>query len=189
MSNPDWLEDVASQETKGPVPAPAASHEIPEWLEDLRLWYGLEAPPPPPAAAPVLPPLPLAGPESWDIDVELLAECALRETGFDPRTGEIRDAKQFQKWKGQKIGSPATNGSLLESFHQARLAIDTWVDDDSRRAFVLHGDLKEIANSPEVVGILDHYASRDPVAREKLLRRLAFMVENRRKYYAALGTQ
>ena len=39
---PDWLGDVAKAESKGPAPVPVPSHESPEWLEDLRLWMGLE---------------------------------------------------------------------------------------------------------------------------------------------------
>jgi hypothetical protein len=39
---PDWLADVAAMERKGPVAPPSAADGIPEWLEDLRLWYGLE---------------------------------------------------------------------------------------------------------------------------------------------------
>jgi hypothetical protein len=40
---PDWVEDIAKLETRGPLPPLVASQETPEWLKDLRLWYGLEA--------------------------------------------------------------------------------------------------------------------------------------------------
>src|SRR5262245_47749493 len=36
---PDWLADVAAMESKGPFPLPSPTNEIPEWLEDLRLWF------------------------------------------------------------------------------------------------------------------------------------------------------
>src|SRR5436305_33109 len=39
---PDWLEDVAKVETKGPLPEIPPSPEPPQWLEDMRLWFGLE---------------------------------------------------------------------------------------------------------------------------------------------------
>ena len=39
---PDWLTDIAAAQTTGPSPGPAPSDEIPEWLEDLRLWVGLD---------------------------------------------------------------------------------------------------------------------------------------------------
>jgi hypothetical protein len=39
---PDWLADLAAVESKGALPGPLPSEEIPEWLEDLRLWVGLD---------------------------------------------------------------------------------------------------------------------------------------------------
>ena len=39
---PDWLADVVQTESKGPLAEPLPSNEIPEWLDDLRLWLGLE---------------------------------------------------------------------------------------------------------------------------------------------------
>lgn len=39
---PDWLGDVAMAESTGPQPAPVASDQTPEWLEDLRLWIALD---------------------------------------------------------------------------------------------------------------------------------------------------
>jgi hypothetical protein len=43
---PDWLADVGT-DGSGPMPAlisePQSNHENPEWLEDLRLWVGLES--------------------------------------------------------------------------------------------------------------------------------------------------
>ena len=39
---PDWLTDIAAAHTTGPLPGPAPSDEKPEWLEDLRLWVGLD---------------------------------------------------------------------------------------------------------------------------------------------------
>ena len=39
---PDWLTDVAAGQTTGPVPSLEPTDEIPEWLEDMRLWVGLD---------------------------------------------------------------------------------------------------------------------------------------------------
>jgi hypothetical protein len=39
---PDWLTDIAADQTAGPVPSLEPSDEIPEWLEDMRLWVGLD---------------------------------------------------------------------------------------------------------------------------------------------------
>ncbi|HZZ81773.1 MAG TPA: GYF domain-containing protein [Gemmataceae bacterium] len=40
---PDWLADVASVQSTGPIPGPSSDFEIPDWLEDLRLWIALGA--------------------------------------------------------------------------------------------------------------------------------------------------
>jgi hypothetical protein len=182
-ATPDWLDDVAALESSGPVPPPEVSHEIPDWLDDLRIWYELEAPPAPPPAAPAPatpPPLPAAP-----------ADKTVRETGFDPKTGRIHDANQFRRWLRQKDAARAqtggpTNLSLMEAFHQGRVAIDRWVDDEAHRHLVRHGELTEMENSAGVLDILDRFAGYGPVLRERLLQRLAFTVENRRKYYAAI---
>jgi hypothetical protein len=40
---PDWLADVAVAEDKMPSPEPLLRDEPPKWLDDLRLWVGLDA--------------------------------------------------------------------------------------------------------------------------------------------------
>jgi hypothetical protein len=173
MNKPDWLDDVALLETKGPEAPPAACHNLPDWLDDLRFWYGL---PPLSAAAP---------PSPKEAD-------ALKDMGIDARTGQIVDLKQFRQWQHKKVvGALAGTGqprlSLMEAFHRGRVAIDEWVDDDTHRDLILRGEMDEIRNSTGVVRILDQYAEYGPVMKEKLLQRLAFTVENRRKYNAAHG--
>jgi hypothetical protein len=195
LNLPDWVEDVARLETRGPVPPTAASHELPDWLEDLRIWYGLEEPvaspavPPVPtasAASPTLPALPPAG------EADTLAEKAVRETGFDPRTGRVLDPERFRQWQ-RASAAPAgaarrpSNVALMAAFHQARAAVNRWVDDDGHRDLVLRGDLDDMEDSNGIRAILDQYACYGPIMKEKLLKHLAFLVENRRKYYAAVG--
>jgi hypothetical protein len=194
---PDWLADVARLETRGPVPPPAAAESPPDWLEDLRLWYGLgevTAPSPPeqlgpPAAPQATPGAAGEGAPAVAVAGPATAE-ALRETGFDPHTGRITDPEQFEKWRqepaaaGGAAGAP-TNASLLEAFRDARVAVANWVDDESRRDLILRGDVEEILRHPELGALLRPFAGCGPVLREKVLRHAAFLVENRRKYYAA----
>jgi GYF domain 2 len=52
---PDWLDDVQAAERKGPLPGPASTSEVPDWLEDLRLWVGLELYDQPPQPSPAAP--------------------------------------------------------------------------------------------------------------------------------------
>jgi hypothetical protein len=77
--------------------------------------------------------------------------------------------------------------ALMAAFHQARAAVNRWVDDDGHRDLVLRGDLDDMEDSDGIRAILDQYACYGPIMKEKLLKHLAFLVENRRKYYAAVG--
>src|SRR6266404_7468259 len=43
---PDWLADVAAEEGAALAAAPSQAEELPEWLDDLRLWAELEIAPP-----------------------------------------------------------------------------------------------------------------------------------------------
>jgi hypothetical protein len=139
----------------------------------------------PPAAAPAKSKSrPLPAPS------DALAEKAVRETGFDPRTGQICDPVQFQKWKHDQATVTATaesttNASLMDGFRKGRLAVEQWVDEEHNHALVLHGSREEIQRNPEVVHILGEFTGYGPVMKEKLLSHLAFMVENHRKYFAA----
>ena len=270
-SIPDWLPDVASSGTTGPLPGPGPTHETPEWLEDLRLWVGLELyaarrqaeqdahparigplpdwlqgwltlekpptqrpePPPPgdrlpppvispppdkpapvtppsaapspaspsqwstqqpaplgPLSAPAAPPEPPAPPQARAAD--RIAESIRQESGFDIETGAILDRQKFEKWKREQARSAAdsqpglTNLSLFEAFQKARSAIAAWVDDDKNRVCTMETDPEEIKCLPEIRQILAEYAGYGAEMRAKLLHYLEFVIENRRKYYAAI---
>lgn len=221
---PDWLNDVAAAETAGPVPDPVAGQAPPVWLDDLRLWYGLElyaaakaGPPSMPTAAPAgdLPdwldgwltpvqtpartqgasrpaqrktpiPLPLPARPANSPATSLVAK-AIEETGFDPQTGRILDTDKFRKWQRTAHSAKAavTNESLFEVFRKGRIAIENWVDDDCRRQLILSGDMARIKKDATLVAVFDRYQSHGAALREKLDHHLEFMVENRRKFYAA----
>jgi hypothetical protein len=144
-----------------------------------------------PVAFPAEGPAPQVGGIAIAIPVarEVVAE-AVERTGFDPLTGQILDPARFQTWKQQKpFSTPATgtasNASLMEVFRKGRLAIEHWVDDDNHGPLVVRGNTAEIAKLPEMCAIFDQFADCGPVMKEKLLKHLAFMVENRRRYYLA----
>jgi hypothetical protein len=154
------------------------------------------APPATAAAAPTPPPLPAGPPppraerESVPATGETVLERAVREIGFDPRTGQVLDPVQFAAWERQQASLPVaagapTNATLMEVFRQARIAVENWVDDEGRRPLILRGDVQEITRDGELAALLQQFAGYGPVMREKLLRHLAFLVENRRKYYSA----
>jgi hypothetical protein len=186
-SVPDWLSDVAALEKPGPIPAASLppAPAAPDYLEDLRLWMGLDVRPKPvPAAAKTAakPAVPLA------IPVSAAPETAKPETGFDMNTGRILDPEKFKKWRQRQAagaGGSVTNGSMLEAFRKARILIETWIDDDKNRLRITHGDAEELTKHQEVTAILGRFSQYGPTMRDKLERHLQFLVENRRKYYRA----
>jgi hypothetical protein len=279
---PDWLEDIAKVENKGPIPVPAPTEGPPTWLEDVRLWFGLELyadakdnqptsttvlqtggvpdwlegwltpeepkssktqaagtvpvseSPKKPANSPDLPvamPVPLAvpvtpakstapqrmsqatfleklaakgkAPEAVPQAVPVakpvektsprrrqqdqLAEEAFHQTGFDLTTGQILDQDKFRKWqKASNAAQPAvSNETIFEVFRKARLAIENWVDEDCNLPLVMAGDLGAIKKNGPLLAIFERYQKYGLSLKEKLTHHLEFMVENRRKYYAA----
>jgi hypothetical protein len=255
-SLPDWLRDIQALERKGPVPGPGPTSEIPNWLEDLRLWVALGLSPPVPrplAEAPEGSPagIPLPAPdgglpewlegwtleeqrkgsrprggintliEGWQPEAELtpppapldekdiplaievpeavpvpsprpeeaLIDLTIQETGFDPRSGKIIDPDQFRNWKEAERPTNAptglTNASLIEVFRKARTAIENWVDDDHNRLRIEHADWDEIQQAPSLQALFAKYAPYGQELLDRLTRHLAFLVENRRKFYRA----
>lgn len=204
---PDWLDDVAKVERKGPLPGPVPGNHAPQWLDDLRLWYGLEmyAVPKSPQQlpkpvtqvampdwldeAPAAPPQPQAA-KTMDAEV-FLAEKAIRETGFDPRTGQIRDPQKFHAWQqATSATQPAlTNESLLEVFRQARIGLESWVAEAANRPLVQAGDLDAIKSDARVAAILRPCEGLAHVMYEKLLHHLDLIVEGRRRHYASLASE
>ena len=89
---PDWLRDVAAVETRGPVPLLGSSHEIPQWLEDLQLWYAAplrpDAPSRPACAPTPAGPAPETMPEIMVKKTVLLADPALSRQTMPATTGE-----------------------------------------------------------------------------------------------------
>jgi hypothetical protein len=190
----DWLEDLrlwfsldlwpAKQAGTEPaaVGPPAPAGRVPDWLaawSDAPSVPQIETVPSPAAAAARKP-------------QDILAEQALAETGFDLKTGQILDPVKFDQWKQTRAGAQAgpgspTNAALMEVFRTARREIDRWVDHEQHRAFIVNRTPAEIVRIAEVGGLLKKYAEHGPVLKDKLLQHLAFMVENRKKYYQVVG--
>jgi len=179
---PDWLDDVAAVEKASPKSRAAvtAAPSAPDYLEDLRLWVGLDTVRGgrPAVMSPSKPSVPLAKPVS--------------ETGFDPQTGRILDPEKFKKWQQQRpagLQSGVTNGSMLEAFRKARIMLETWIDDDKNRLRITHGDVQEIKEHKEIQAILGRFSQYGSTMTAKLERHVEFLVENRRKYYRAAGVK
>src|SRR5262249_7571003 len=118
------------------------------------------------------------------------AEKAIEQTGFDPDTGQVIDRARFDEWQRRTTAaSPPTDVpaqvKLLELFRNASLALQTWVDDESRRDLILRGNLKDILEEPALAGILKRFAGEGREFQEKLLDHLVFLAKNRRQHYLA----
>ncbi len=73
----------------------------------------------------------------------------------------------------------------MEAFRKGRTAVENWVDHEDNKTFVVHGDAAALQANPQLPAILAEYDKFGPVMRQKLQARVAFMIDNRRKYYAA----
>jgi len=118
-------------------------------------------------------------------------DTVLQASGLDLQTGRVVDTEKFHRWKKQhaqsaSVGRPVSNASLFETFRKARTSVEGWVDEESNRLCILESNPEEIKRKPEIQAILNEYAGYGLEMREKLLRHLEFMIENRRKYYKAL---
>ena len=152
---------------------------------------------PPPAATPTTP-VPAAPPTPAQpvstAPARTLAEKLRDESGFDVNTGQILDPVKFQQWKQQQartsLAGPAvvSNASLFEVFRKGRTAVEAWIDDEKNRACIVHAEMHEIKKHPNVLAIVNQYAGYGKDIQDKLLRHLEFMVENRKKYYSAVGS-
>ncbi len=172
---PDWLEDVALLQALRSAPEPPA-REPPEWLEDLRIWYGTEAAPPPTTTPP---PVPEPSP----------VEQAVEDTGFDPRTGRVTDPERFARWRREQANVPAigvvSNGSVMEAFRTARIALERWIDDEKNRSRIVNDRVDQLLRHPEVERILKAADGHGAVMREKLRSHMIFLLENRKKFHAS----
>lgn len=216
LESPEWLEDLrllvgleVFVRAKDPAPTgeialadPGQSSGLPDWMDG---WVTsapkkekpiakaksvpLAAPVPPqsksPQAVPIAPVVKAPPAEKRE---KTPAEKMREESGFDAETGQILDAAKFRRWQQQSRSSaPVSNASFLEVFRKGRLAIEAWIDDDANRLRVLHAELDELRNTPAIQAILDEAGKFGKDLQDKLLHHLAFMVENRRRYYQAMS--
>jgi hypothetical protein len=160
------------------------------------------APKPPPSSVPLA--TPYTAKTAPDVSVAAravaerlatLAEKMRDESGFDAETGRVLDPVKFRQWQkkqalGTASGQPGTsNASILELFRKSRHAIEAWVDEETNCQCVLHAELDDIRKLPAIVAIIQEGGKFGKELQEKLLHHLAFMVNNRRKYYQAVTEQ
>jgi hypothetical protein len=193
--------ELPSLETPAAADSTRSKRKTPEVLQTCE---GLELEPPPPAPSPPPPPRHTAiataaqptilKPAPAPRALTVLAEKAIQESGFDPRTGQIVNPARFEKWKQEKdrpcdVAHGANNGSLMEVFRKARIAIENWVDDDKHQVLILGGEPVEWERDPALVAVLEQGAKYGDAMLQRLKTHLAFMIDNRRKYHAARAAE
>jgi hypothetical protein len=113
------------------------------------------------------------------------------DTGFDAATGRIIDAAKFRKW--QKEHQKERNEALAKAptiqdvYIKARTDLSAWIDLEKNRALINSGDMEAIRQDPTLRKFMQANSRYGDEMIHKLWAHLEFMVENRRKYYYALG--
>jgi hypothetical protein len=112
--------------------------------------------------------------------------------GFDPETGQVFDQARFTQWQREQRVSriheqPAGQPNIAEVYQKARVHLDRWLDFDRNHGPIMTGDMECIRQDPDIVRFMNYHARYGPDMVHKLWSHLQFMVENRRKYYCALG--
>jgi hypothetical protein len=196
----DWLEDIQQIEESLrarpalPIPPkePALAPPPVPVVEPLKMALPVPVQPvPPPLPVPevrVVPP-PIA-PVPAAPGVPALPDPLV--TGYDAETGRILDAAKYaryQKAESQRRQQEAAQPSLsvAEVFIQAHRALQDWVDAEENKPIVCEGDLDVIRAWPAIGAIMARYANYGAVMRERLEKRLAVLVENRKKFLKAFG--
>ncbi len=160
-----------------------------------------------PPAAPVVPaavvapptpattPPPAAPAPATAAQIAALGQKALDETGFDLATGQILDAVKFNKWKQQRasgavaIGASDSNASVFEVFRKVRIAVERWIDDDANHDLIACAPVDQIKAAPFVSSLFRDHEKYGSEFKEKLMRHLELLVDNRSKYYRALAAR
>jgi serine/threonine protein kinase len=115
----------------------------------------------------------------------------IEEMGHDPETGQIFDQVKFKNWQRQQKEKRdrelAAAPSVSEVFEKARIHLDRWLDFDRNRRPIMTGDMEFIRRDRDIQRFMQFHGRYGPEMLHKLWHHLQFMVENRRKYYCALG--
>jgi serine/threonine protein kinase len=116
---------------------------------------------------------------------------AVADMGYNPETGQVLDPVKFRKWqRDQQLKKEAemTPGpTSYEAFLKARVHLDRWLDFERNRRPILAGDMDFVRQDPDIQRFMQYYTRFGQEIIYKLWQYLEFMVENRRKYYCALG--
>jgi hypothetical protein len=170
----------------------------------IPIWSGNPAADNPPAAlppakpasapepAPAVPvavalaiPVPPALPVSTEQPVPQSAEA-----GLDPQTGRIVDPARFARWQREQARrrqeelAARPTATLAEVYLQAKRELERWIDREQNRDRIVAGDLEALCRDRALLALLEPYRCWGPGLMAKLLQHLAFLLDNRRRFYA-----
>jgi serine/threonine protein kinase len=109
--------------------------------------------------------------------------------GFNPETGRIIDADKFRRWQKERRTPEvsAAGATLQDIFFRARTDLSNWVDLDKNRPLIMTGDMEAIRQDGGLKLFMQTQRRYGDEMVHKLWHHVEFMVENRRKYFFALG--
>lgn len=113
--------------------------------------------------------------------------------GFNPDTGQILNAEVFARWqraeqeKKDRALAAQPEVTIYEVFLRARWALQDWVDAEHNKPLIVSADLDAIKQDPQVQQLVCTYQGYGDTMIEKLWKHFGFLVENRRKFYAAFA--
>lgn len=210
-ATPEWLEDIQQIEQSLKLAPPPAARPLPAIVPipvqpaDIPPSLASSAPAPrPPDAPPTVPAPaqpavgrvapPAVSPSTRPAAPPSAPPAELAKTpGYDAETGQILDPIAYARWqkseshRRQEELKKQTAMSVAEAFIEAQRALQAWVDADANKPLVGQGDMSRVKACPSVLALLARYEGYGSVMREKLLKRLDFLVENRKKFFQAFS--
>lgn len=113
------------------------------------------------------------------------------DTGFDAATGRIIDPVKFRKWQKEhqkeRNEEHSKAPTIQDVYFKARTDLSAWIDLDKNRVLINSGDMEAIRQDATLRRFMQANSRYGEEMLHKLWAHLEFMVENRRKYYYALG--
>lgn len=191
---PDWLADVqTAAEEAAHRPESPPTNAIPAWLQELLSEQGAEAPAEsPPAREEEAAPIPEPSSEEVEAEAAALFLFEPPEEEAPPATSEAEvEANEIAVEPAPPPKSPETlrrwTETAQEAWHRARVTLDRWIDLDCNRDLVLAGDVEALQQDPDVRELIEPLQRFGTVLVDHLIQHLAFLAENRRKYYVAIS--
>jgi hypothetical protein len=111
--------------------------------------------------------------------------------GYDPDTGQVLDAEKYKRWtkaqKEVKTETAAVGETIYETFLRANNTLQEWIDDERNKALVIQPSIDAVKNDPNFRALVLSFETHGKDLMNRLSKRVDFLIENRRKFYADFG--